>query len=90
MEKDAVTFLPSVYFIERNGYKLWGKWARFILKKGSYQDPKRKPYLRLFCAYLLFVLYIVSPIGMIFFYLTYPLRRKSFQKAKQQICYELW
>jgi hypothetical protein len=89
MEKKALTFLPSIYFIEKNGYRLWGQWARLILKKGLYNDPKRKPYLRLFCAYLLFVLYVLSPIGMLFFYLTYPLRRGALQKAKQSICYEL-
>ena len=89
MEKNAVTFLPTVYFIEKNGYKLWGQWAKFILKKGGYNDPKRVPYLRLFSFYLFFVLYVVSPIGMIFFYLTYPFRRKSFRKAKLEVCYNL-
>jgi hypothetical protein len=89
MEKNAAAFLSTVFFIEKNGYKLWGQWARFILKKGAYNDPKRKPYLRLFCIYLFFVLYIVSPIGMIFFYLTYPFRRASFRRAKQKVCYDL-
>jgi hypothetical protein len=89
MEKDAVTFLPSLYFIEKNGYRLWGQWARFILKKGAFNDPKRIPYLRLFCAYLFFVLYVVSPVGMIFYLLTYPFRRLSLRRAKQEMCYEL-
>ena len=89
MEKEAVTFLPSVYFIEKNGYKLWGQWAKFILKKGAYNDPKRIPYLRLFSVYLFFVLYIVSPIGMIFFYLTYPFRQKTFKRAKREMCFNL-
>jgi len=89
MEMNAVTFLSTVYFIEKNGYRLWGRWARFIRKKGGYNDPKRKPYLRLFCAYLFFVLYVVSPFGMIFFFLTYPFRRASLKKAKREMCYEL-
>ena len=89
MKKEAVTFLSSVYFIENNGYKLWGQWARFILKKGVYNDPKREPYLRIFCAYLFFVLYVISPIGMIFYGLTYPLRRKSLRRAKREMCYNL-
>jgi hypothetical protein len=89
MEKNAVTFLPTVYFIENNGYKMWGKWAKLILKKGAYNDPKRKPYLWLFCVYLFFVLYIVSPFGMLIFYLTYPFRRTSLRKAKKEMCYEL-
>ena len=89
MKKKAVTFLPTVYFIEKNGYRMWGQWARYILRKGSYNDPKRAPYLRLFCCYLFFVLYVVSPFGMIFFFLTYPFRLGSFKKAKKEMCYEL-
>jgi hypothetical protein len=89
MRERAVTFLPTVYFIEKNGYRLWGQWARFIIRKGSYKDPGREPYLRVFCAYLFFVLYAVSPVGMIFFFLTYPFRRASLQKARREMCYEL-
>jgi hypothetical protein len=89
MKERAVTFLPTVYFIEKNGYRLWGAWARFIIKKGSYKDPKRDPYLWIFCYYLFFVLFAVSPIGMIFFFLTYPLRIASFRRVKKEVCYEL-
>ena len=89
IERQAVTFLPSVYVIEKNGYRLWGGWARFILKKGTYNDPKRKPYLRLFCVYLFFVLYVVSPLCMLFFFLLYPFLRPSLRKAGQEMCYEL-
>ena len=89
MEKNAVTFLSSVYFIEKNGSKIWGNWARFVLKKGAYNDPKREPRLRLFSVFLFFVLYFVSPFGMLFFYLTYPFRRGLFRKAKREMCYVL-
>jgi hypothetical protein len=89
MREKAVTFLPTVYFIEKNGYRLWGQWAAFIRKKGPYKDPKRNPWLRVFCVYLFFVLYAVSPFGMLFFFLTYPLRRASLQKARREMCYEL-
>ena len=89
MEKQAVTFLSTVYFIEKNGYKLWGRWAKLILKKGAYNDPERKPCLRIFCLYLFFVLYVVSPFGMLFFFLSYPFRRASLHKAKREMCYEL-
>ena len=89
MEKNAVTFLPTVYFVEKNGSKMWGGWARYVLKKGAYNDPKREPRLHLFSVFLFFVLYVVSPFGMLFFYLTYPFRRGSFRKAKQEMCYVL-
>ena len=89
MEENAVTFLSTVYFIEKNGSEMWGNWARFILKKGVYNDPKREPRLRLFSVFLFFVLYVVSPFGMLFFYLTYPFRRGSLRKAKREMCYML-
>jgi len=89
MEKEALIFLPTVYFIETNGYKLWGNWARIVLKKGPYNSPRREPLLRLFKYYLFFVLYVVSPFGLLFFYLTYPFRIAGLRKAKNELCYEL-
>ena len=89
MEKKALTFLPTVYFVEKNGFKLWGQWARFVLKKGPYNSPARVPSLRLFKYYLFFVLFVISPFGLLFFYLTYPFRRASLRKARHEICYEL-
>ena len=89
MSKKAVTFLPTVYFIEKNGHRLWGQWAKLILKKGAYNDPKRKPYLRIFCAYLFFVMFVVSPFGLLFFFLTYTFRRASLKKTKKEMCYAL-
>jgi hypothetical protein len=89
MKEGAVTFLPTVYFIEKNGFRLWGQWAKFILKKGCYGDPKRNLRLRFFCAYLFFVLYVISPFGMLFFYLTYPFRKAALKKAAFENCYNL-
>ncbi len=89
MEKKALTFLPSVYFIERNGFKLWGQWARLVLKKGPYNSPEREPILRLFKYYLFFVLYVISPFGLLFFYLMYPFWLSSLRKARREMCYEL-
>ena len=89
MEKKALTFLPKIYFIEKNGSAIWGKWAQFILKKGAYQSPKREPYLRIFKYYLFFVLYVISPFGLLLFYLTYPFRVSSLRKARREMCYEL-
>jgi hypothetical protein len=89
MKEKAVTFLPMVYFIEKNGYHLWGQWAKFVIRKGPYKDPKRIPCLRAFCIYLFFVLYVISPFGMLFFFLTYPFRRASLRRAREEMCYEL-
>ena len=86
MREGAVTFIPHLYFIERNGYRMWGRWAHFVRGRGGAGDPRRRGRLRLFKAYLFFVLYAVSPFGLLFYWLTYPLRRAALKKARQEVC----
>ena len=89
MREGAVTFIPHLYFIERNGYRMWGRWAHFVRRRGGAGDPRRQGRLRLFKAYLFFVLYAVSPFGLLFYGLTYPLRRAALKRAQREVCYEL-
>ena len=89
MREGAVTFIPHLYFIERNGYRMWGRWAHFVRRRGGAGDPRRQGRLRFFKAYLFFVLYAVSPFGLLFYGLTYPLRRAALKKARREVCYEL-
>lgn len=89
MREGAVTFIPQLYFIERNGYRMWGRWAHFVRHRGGAGDPRRQGRLRLFKAYLFFVLYAVSPFGLLFYWLTYPLRRAALKKARQEVCLKL-
>ena len=89
MREGAVTFIPHLYFIERNGYRMWGRWAHFVRGRGGAGDPRRQGRLRLFKAYLFFVLYAVSPFGLLFYWLTYPLRRATLKRAQREVCYEL-
>lgn len=89
MREGAVTFIPHLYFIERNGYRMWGRWAHFVRRRGGAGDPRRQGRLRLFKAYLFFVLYAVSPFGLLFYWLTYPLRRAALKRAQREVCYEL-
>ena len=86
MHEGAVTFIPQLYFIERNGYRMWGRWAHFVRRRGGAGDPRRQGRLRLFKAYLFFVLYAVSPFGLLFYGLTYPLRRAALKKARREVC----
>ena len=86
MREGAVTFIPHIYFIERNGYRMWGRWAHFVRRRGGAGDPRRHGRLRLFKAYLFFVLYAVSPFGLLFYGLTYPLRRATLKKARREVC----
>ncbi len=89
MREGAVTFIPHLYFIERNGYRMWGRWAHFVRHRGGAGDPRRQGRLRLFKAYLFFVLYAVSPFGLLFYWLTYPLRRAALKKARREVCLKL-
>ena len=86
MREGAVTFIPQLYFIERNGYRMWGRWAHFVRHRGGPGDPRRQGRLRLFKAYLFFVLYAVSPFGLLFYWLTYPLRRAALERARREVC----
>ena len=86
MREGAVTFIPHLYFIERNGYRMWGRWAHFVRRRGDAGDPRRQGRLRLFKAYLFFVLYAVSPFGLLFYWLTYPLRRATLKRAQREVC----
>lgn len=86
MREGAVTFIPQLCFIERNGYRMWGRWAHFVRHRGGAGDPRRRGRLRLFKAYLFFVLYAVSPFGLLFYGLTYPLRRAALKKARREVC----
>lgn len=86
MHEGAVTFIPHLYFIERNGYRMWGRWAHFVRRRGGAGDPRRRGRLRLFKAYLFFVLYAVSPFGLLFYWLTYPLRRPALKRAQRDTC----
>jgi hypothetical protein len=89
MHAKAVEYKASIVFMEKAGHRIFGIWANFIRKKGGYQDKKRAWRIQLFCWYLFFVLYVVSPLALLVFYLTYPFRIKSIKKDRQEMCYRL-
>ena len=74
---NAIEYKPGVIFIEKIGHRIFGLWANFIRRKGESGDLRRRKWLMLFAAYLVVVLYIVSPFVSLFFYLTYPFRHIS-------------
>ncbi len=68
----AVEIIPSVVSIEKKGKRIFKIWSGLILKKGGAGSKARTGLLKLFKWYLLFVIFAVSPIATIVFYLTYP------------------
>ncbi len=68
----SVEIIPSILSIEKKGKKIFKIWSKFIRKKGGPGNPARHTRLIMFKWYLLFVIFIVSPIVTLFFYLAYP------------------
>ena len=77
----AIHYKPSVLFLEKVGYRMFGLWAPFIRRRGEYGDKRRKTRLNMFFYYLLFVLFILSPFAQIVFWLTAPFRRIAHHRA---------
>ncbi|MDR3268215.1 MAG: hypothetical protein LBT83_04020 [Tannerella sp.] len=86
MQNGAVCYKPSIAFIEKTGHRIFGIWSSWILKKGAYGAPERSFRLKLFKYYLFAVLFLVSPVGLLFFYLAYPFRRKAIRKDRRKQC----
>lgn len=81
----GLRFSPNIYFIENNGNKIWGSWAKWVLKKGGHGDPARRFRLKIFKWYLLTLIFAISPFGSIFFALTWPLRRRSYKNIEKDL-----
>jgi hypothetical protein len=76
----SVPIEPQVVMLEKRGIVFFRIWADFILKKGSFGDPKRLTRIRLFKYYLLVVLYLVSPFASILYALIRPFRSRAIKK----------
>lgn len=72
----------TVLFIEGRAKKLFQIWARLIKRKGT-SPKKRKRWLSVFKYYLIFALFIVSPIVMLIYsILVRPFTQGSIRKKK--------
>lgn len=80
----AIDYKPSVLMLEQVGHRMFGLWAKFVRRKGSFGHPARRFRLNLFYAYLLIVLFLISPFAQLFFYLTYPLHHVG--RHRQEDC----
>jgi hypothetical protein len=72
LELKAVEMEPNVVSMERKAKRIFHVWSGLILKKGGPGSNDRIPLLKMFKWYLLFVIFAISPIATIVFYLTYP------------------
>ncbi|MCO5260370.1 MAG: hypothetical protein M9916_09520 [Crocinitomicaceae bacterium] len=79
--KGGVEIRTNILFIERKAKRLFIIWANLIQKKSK--QGKRKFWVNAFKYYLIFVLFVVSPILLLFYtILIYPFSFKKVQKRK--------
>lgn len=76
IEKGAIKIKPFLIMVDRTANRIFEIWSTLILKKGA----NRKRWIKIFKYYLLFVLFVVSPIVYILFLFTYPLRIARIKK----------
>ena len=80
----AVRLIPDIVSIEEKGKRMFKIWSKFILKKGGPESNKRAFRLKLFSRYLLFVIFVVSPIASLIYYLTWPV---LFMRIRRKLKY---
>ncbi len=76
----AVDVKTSLAMIEKRGKVMFRIWADFIRRKGAYGAKSRVLRVRMFKYYLLFVIYLVSPLASAVYWLIKPFRKKTIQQ----------
>ncbi len=80
LELGAIDLVPNVVFMELRAKLFFRKWSKFIRKKGEHGDPNRVGRLIFFKWYLLFAIFVASPVAILLFYLFLPITWWSFRK----------
>ncbi len=80
LELGAIDLVPNVVFMELRAKLFFRKWSKFIRKKGEHGDPNRVGRLKFFKWYLLFAIFVASPVAILLFYLFLPITWWSFRK----------
>lgn len=78
----GVDISPFIIFMDEKANKMFSIWSKFVLKS----EKNRKFKLKLFKYYLLTALFIISPIVLLIFLLTYPLRFKQIKTKEKLYC----
>ncbi|MCV9389437.1 hypothetical protein [Reichenbachiella ulvae] len=83
---NKISIATNILFIEERAKRLFLIWAGIIKKKGT-TETKRRRWLKVFKYYLVFALFIVSPIVLtIFNLLLRPFTLRSIKKKKAYYC----
>ena len=77
LDLDAVRVNPFLVMTDERGNIVFSKWANHLIKKGSPGNPERTKWIGIFKYYLLFAVWVITPIVFIVFLLTYlPMYQK--------------
>ena len=80
IKSNATIIKPYLMSMEQKGKRIFKIWSKVILKKGGPGNSKRVFSLKLFKYYLLIMIYLVSPIVTLGFFITYPLFYRRIQR----------
>lgn len=78
LKLDAIRVKPFLITVDRTGNKIFNIWSNFIIKK----EKSRKTWLKVFKIYLLFAIWVISPIVFVFYLIFYPLMLNKINKEK--------
>jgi hypothetical protein len=73
---DAVKISSYLLTVDKTGNKIFSKWSNFLINR----KETRKLWTKVFKAYLLVAIWLISPIVYILHILTYPLKIKKTRK----------
>ncbi len=84
LELGAIDIKYHLVQMEKNAFRIFKIWARLIRKKGEAKNKKRLLRVRMFKYYLLFVIFVLSPLASIIFIIK---RYLLYTRAKRQLEY---
>ncbi|MCF1421075.1 dialkylrecorsinol condensing enzyme DarA [Mangrovimonas futianensis] len=82
LKQGAVSLKSFLILTDQKGNKIFSKWSQIILRNSKENTSKRRLLVKMFSIYLLFAIWVISPIVFILFLLTYLPLQKRYSKQK--------
>lgn len=89
VELKGIPYRSFLVFVENIGHRMFGVWAKFCRKKGGPNAKERGTRIFMFSLYVFVALLIISPIVLVIYYATYPLRVPHIKQEKQDLFFNL-
>lgn len=82
LKEDAVRIKPFLVTVDKRANLIFSKWATLIKSKSDKDTSKRHFWAKVFNYYLLFAIWVLSPIVFVLFLLTYIFNINQIKKDK--------